>query len=184
MITKLSQAAVYLAFVLPVSVSASVASPTSLRSGDGGDGSDDVAVESGSGWWPFHKDDGVESGITFKRTDTSCPVSPNAERQLPLLLRLFMPSRLQTQAVPGQSSQATFDDGHCKSSDSFGDNDCHYKWGEDITVNYDGQIDQELNEDVFIEISAKVGVGNVMFGDRCRQTTCTYLHIVATRTQR
>ena len=158
-------------------VPASIASATSLR-GDG----DGVAEEPShqnlaSSIWPFHShSDDVKSGITFERTDTTCPLLPgeatmwqwpsqlshlltsSIEYLLRPSLTFFIPARFQIQSAPQPSPHATFDDGHCESSDSFGGNVCHYNWGDDITVKYDGRLGQQLDNDVYVEISLKVGI--------------------------
>jgi len=152
---------------------ASIASATSLR-GDGDGGAGEPSHQNlANSLWPFHSDD-VKSGITFERTDTTCPLLPaevtmwrlpsrlshlltsSIEYLLRPSLTLFIPAQFQIQSAPQPSPHATFDDGHCESSDSFGGNVCHYNWGDDITVKYDGRLGQQLDNDVYIEISLKI----------------------------
>ena len=138
-------------------------------------GGDDGAVESShqnhiSSIWPFHHDTSdIKNGITFERTETLCPLlhtplpeEVNIWTLLQFLSSLsFLPKRFQIgiQSSPPQiSPRATFDNGHCESSDVYGGNSCHYDWDDDITINYDGRLGQELGEDVYLEMSVKVSL--------------------------
>lgn len=150
---------------------ASSTSATSLRNGVGGE-QDPGHLKLANSLWPFHgDDDDTEGGITFERTDTACPLIPGQmtlwrkvtsrfPRRLTLSLDYvfeFIPAQLRVQSAPQPSPHAIFNDGHCEVSDIFGDNNCHYNWGDDITIDYDGWIGEQLDDDVYIEISAKIG---------------------------
>lgn len=147
-------------------------SATSLRRGDGGR-AEESDQNVGSSLWPFDSNSDIKSGITFARTETSCPIVPEEattqQHFSHLLTSAFAylqktyssalsPSRFfQLIQTNPPSPRATFDNGHCQSSDQFGGNDCHYNWGENFAVNYDGQLgDQELNEDIYIQVSLNI----------------------------
>ena len=73
----------------------------------------------------------------------------------------MLPQRFQIlnkKKMHNNSPSAIFNDGHCQSSDSFGGNLCHYNWNDEITINYNGNLDDEesLDENVYIEMSVKV----------------------------
>mmetsp|Transcript_12018 Transcript_12018/g.20852 ORF Transcript_12018/g.20852 Transcript_12018/m.20852 type:complete len:285 (+) Transcript_12018:103-957(+) len=157
---------------------------TLLRNGKNGDGGVGTEEEPRryvfSAIWPFHSDndDDIKSGITFERTETSCPVVssvvpvtwgqfPNRLSQLYIssvkyLTRSLSPIAIvpawfsSIESAPQTLPHATFDADHCESKDDFGSNSCHYNWGDDVAVKYDGWIGQELDENVYIEISVKI----------------------------
>lgn len=132
--------------ILALVPSSSVAS---LRHGDTGDVSASL--------WPFHNDGNVPDGISFERTETHYSLIPSWW-ELGKLFNIFaypLPRRFQVspQTVPS----ATFDSDHCKSTDEFGSNNCNYRWGDDITIQYDGNIAQDMNGNVwYLEVVAKV----------------------------
>lgn len=137
--------------ILALVPSSSVAS---LRLGDTGDVSASL--------WPFHNDGNVPDGISFERTETHYSLIPSWWDLPSRLSNIFasymlypLPRRFQVspQTVPS----ATFDSDHCKSTDAFGSNNCNYRWGDDITIQYDGNIAQDMNGNVwYLEVVAKV----------------------------
>ncbi|KAL9188396.1 hypothetical protein ACHAXT_006774 [Thalassiosira profunda] len=160
---------------------AAVTAASSVRRGDGDSndvihdvlGEQPVLPRADVDMWPFHND--VPKGISFERTETSCPLSLSedataAGRLLQLftstmgyLLRYlpvatFVPESFSHfQSTPRQTPHATFDNGHCKSSDRFGGNDCHFSWGDELSVTYDGRLnDTGLGGDAYLELAVKV----------------------------
>mmetsp|Transcript_19649 Transcript_19649/g.35688 ORF Transcript_19649/g.35688 Transcript_19649/m.35688 type:complete len:364 (+) Transcript_19649:80-1171(+) len=144
----------------------------------------------------------VKDGITFERTETACPLFQyDLKSELTMWQKLssaslleyafasflkFIPTQFRVQPSffattttpqqPSSSPHLTFDDGHCESHDEYGGNVCHYDWGDDITINYDGNVDGgELDGDVYIEVSAKID--NLVHDSQtcpiCGPTPCT-----------
>ncbi|KAL7526496.1 hypothetical protein ACHAWF_001793 [Thalassiosira exigua] len=157
-------------------VSSSASRTPRIRRGDDGSGTGDPDQKLLGSLWPFGKSD-VESGITFERTETPCPLLQVEEQlnMLPVWQRLttglmmppsehllrssskHRPRSQFMQSNPPHQPRANFDSGHCKSSDEFGGNICHYSWGDDITVDYDGKLDgQALGQDIYLEMSLQV----------------------------
>lgn len=146
---------------LAAAAAASIASATTIRGG----ADDGEAVGSA---WPFHHGTSdIKDGITFERTETSySPLSDKVTASWWQLLlggsshfvASLLPARFQTRSTPQLASpRATFDDGHCESSDAYGGNICHYDWDDDITINYDGRLgQQQLDVDVYVEMSVTI----------------------------
>lgn len=57
--------------------------------------------------------------------------------------------------IPG-SFDLQFDGNHCQLQDDYGDNECHFDWGEDITGRYKVQIDEDIVEGDVLEGHFKV----------------------------
>lgn len=49
-----------------------------------------------------------------------------------------------------------FDPKYCKETDVYGENDCHYNWGERVALNYAVFANESLDENAYIEGSFKV----------------------------
>jgi hypothetical protein len=49
-----------------------------------------------------------------------------------------------------------FDDQHCTKKDAYGQNDCHYNWGDHVAVNYSIFVNQTLDERAYMEGNFKV----------------------------
>ena len=134
-----------------------------------------AATLRGGSIWPFgQQGDHIKNGITFERTvETSFPLQPTLSSvwwQWPIVEYILQ----STQTMLSQhfqimkkkmhknknSPSAIFNDGHCQSSDSFGGNLCHYNWNDEITINYNGNLDDEesLDENVYIEMLFKVSI--------------------------
>lgn len=146
--------------VVPASASATAAL---RRRVDGGEEHPHQHPMQISSTWPFHDDSNIQDGITFQRTETSCPLLPSWWQLSSRLSYLFgssmylLPTRfLRIKTSPKTSPHATFDSGHCNTADQFGGNDCHYSWGDAIKIQYDGSVHQDLGTDMYIEMSLKV----------------------------
>ena len=132
-----------------------------------------AATLRGGSIWPFgQQGDHIKNGITFERTvETSFPLQHTLSSvwwQWPIVeyilqsTQTMLPQHFQIMKKKmhknKNSPSAIFNDGHCQSSDSFGGNLCHYNWNDEITINYNGNLDDEesLDENVYIEMSFKV----------------------------
>jgi hypothetical protein len=57
---------------------------------------------------------------------------------------------------PDSPLQVQFDSKHCKETDVYGENNCHFDWGDQVDVNYSIYVNQTLDESAYLEGTFKV----------------------------
>jgi hypothetical protein len=57
---------------------------------------------------------------------------------------------------PESPLQVQFDSKDCKETDVYGENNCHFDWGDQVAVNYSIYVNQTLDESAYLEGTFKV----------------------------